>query len=323
VIEAKRNAPGLTQRQLADQVEGKFGEVARIDKSTVGRILRREGDQISHSAGGNRPTVRSETEPELGRHRRELYYFGQRFRDRIFLPTPHQVLTKWLTTTDGAEKTFWNGRPAIPVRDHAKMSEEEWNVEQGWGSGPFEARTHPLFPSFRDHLAEERMWRDFERLESQAKDYLRRCVAAYECAVMMVKANLPGLPVVDVESIAMSVVAGAHRNASPEASNMDFSYAIENEQAGDEVWWTLRLGAWTIRSDQRDDLHSLIDIHKSLLAQATEWEELSAVRQHEAVCLDIINTVRGALTPDSKLLRLIRSGSCGCSGSTTSLSGEE
>ena len=104
---------------------------------------------------------------------------------------------------------------------------------------------------------------------------------------------------------------------------MDFSYAIEHEKAGDEVWWTVRLGAWTIRSDQRDDLHSLIDIHKSLLAQASEWEELSAVRQREAVCLDTINTVREALTPDSKLRRLIRSGSCACSGSTGSLSGVE
>ncbi len=72
------------------------------------------------------------------------------------------------------------------------------------------------------------MWQDFERLESQAKDYLRACMAAYERAVEMVRANRPGLPVVDVQSIAMSVVAGAHRNASQETSDMDFSYAIES-----------------------------------------------------------------------------------------------
>ena len=109
---------------------------------------------------------------------------------------------------------------------------------------------------------------------------------------------------------AMSVVAGVGRGASTETSSPDFSYAIEQEKSGDEVWWILRLGAWIIRTDHRDDLHQLIHVHKSLLTEASLWDELVSVRQHEAVCLDSIGAFQEALTPDAKLRRLVRDGSC-------------
>ena len=112
------------------------------------------------------------------------------------------------------------------------------------------------------------------------------------------------------QPLAMSVVAGAGRRASTETSSPDFSYAIEQEKSGDEVWWFLRLGAWIIRSQHRDDLHQLIDVHKSLLTEASIWDELVSVRGHEAVCLDTIGAFQEALTPDAKLRRLVRDGSC-------------
>ena len=310
IIGEKRNAPGLTQRQLAARVEGKFGEAARIDKSTVGRILRHEWDQASHDGSSDGQAGSIETDQESESHRRELYYFGQRLRDRLVLPAPHQILTEWLNASEGVEQVFWSGRPAIPARDPAEMSEEEWNVEEGWRGGPFNAGTHPLFPSFRDHLAGENLWRDFEPLEGQARDYLRACRVGYATAVEKVKTNLPGLAEVDVHSMAMSVVAGAGRRASTETSSPDFSYAIEQEKSGDEVWWILRLGAWIIRSEHRDDLHQLIDVHKSLLTEASIWDELVLVRRHEAVCLDTIGAFQEALTPNAKLRRLVRGGSC-------------
>ena len=43
VEETKRNAPALTHRYITDQVVAKFGEEARIDQTTVGRILRKAG----------------------------------------------------------------------------------------------------------------------------------------------------------------------------------------------------------------------------------------------------------------------------------------
>ena len=43
VEDTKRNAPGLTNSQIADKIVGEFGESSRIDKGTVGRILGRAG----------------------------------------------------------------------------------------------------------------------------------------------------------------------------------------------------------------------------------------------------------------------------------------
>ena len=125
-----------------------------------------------------------------------------------------------------------------------------------------------------------------------------------------VETNLPGLPKLDVRSMAMSVVAGVGRIASTETLSPDFSYAVEQEESGGEVWWILRLGAWIIGSEHRDDLHLLIDVHKSLLTEASLWDALESVRRHEAVCLDTIGALQAALTPDAKLRRLVRGGCC-------------
>ena len=309
IIREKRNAPGLTQRQLVARVEGKFGEAIKIDKSTVGRILRRDLDQPSHDASSDGQAGRFETNQELESHRRELYYFGQRIRDRLVLPAPHQVLTEWNTASKEVEPVLWSGRPAIPTRDPAEMSEEEWNVEEGWRGGPFNAGMHPLFRSFRDHLAGESLWQDSEPLEGQARDYLRACKVGYATAVEKVETNLPELPEGVAKSMAMSLVAGGRR-ASTEAWTADFSYAIEQEMADDEVWWVLRLGAWIIRLEHRDELHHIIDVHKNLLAEASIWDELLSVHRHEAVCLDTISVFQESLTPDAKLRRLVRGGSC-------------
>ena len=40
VIKSKMNAPSLSYREIAEKVQAAFGEGARIDQSTVGRILR-------------------------------------------------------------------------------------------------------------------------------------------------------------------------------------------------------------------------------------------------------------------------------------------
>ena len=47
VVMTYRNAPKLTQRQIADRMAAEFGDDARIDQSTVGRILIRTGARPS------------------------------------------------------------------------------------------------------------------------------------------------------------------------------------------------------------------------------------------------------------------------------------
>ena len=51
IIETKRDAPGLTYAQIALGVAGKFGSERKVDRSTVGRILRKSG------FSGHRPST--------------------------------------------------------------------------------------------------------------------------------------------------------------------------------------------------------------------------------------------------------------------------
>ena len=310
IIREKRNAQGLTQGQLAARVEANFGEAAKVDKSTVGRILRLETDRISYYRASDEQTGAFETGPELESHRLELYYFGQRYRDRRVLLVPHQALTHWLGGSKCVEWLFWSGQPAIPAREPAEMSEEEWNVEEGWRGGLFNARTHPLFPSFRDHLAGCTFWKDFDRLEAQVSDYLRSCKVGYDKVVEKVGTNFPGLPEVYVHSMAMSVVAGASQMALTESSASDFSYAIQEEMSGDDVWWTLQVGAWIIRSQHWGFLHQMVDVHKRLLRGASKWDEFLSVRRHQVACQDTILAIQQALAPAAKLRRRVMRGSC-------------
>ena len=43
ILDTKRNAPGLSARQIVDRVVGRFGEDAGLDKSTVTSIIRGAG----------------------------------------------------------------------------------------------------------------------------------------------------------------------------------------------------------------------------------------------------------------------------------------
>ena len=60
IVETKANAPELSMRLIADRVVSKFGEKAKVDKSTVGKILQRIGaaswstGQLTTLTSGNR-----------------------------------------------------------------------------------------------------------------------------------------------------------------------------------------------------------------------------------------------------------------------------
>ena len=308
IIMEKRNSPGLTQSQLAARVEGKFGQ--SIDKSTVGRILRPNSDQSNQDGGKDEQAGSPENAPDLESHRRELYYFGQRLRDRLELLAPHQALVQWKATSEEAGLALWSGRAATPDKDTAGLSEEEWNVEDGWKSGLFNARFQPQFAIFREHLAESDLWKDFDRLEGQVRGYFQACKFSYAKTVEKVETTLPGLLAVDVHSVAISVLASASGGVLTQSEASDFSYPVQEETSGDYTWRSLRLGAWYIKAERLDDLNELIDVHKRLLVDASQWVEFLSLRTYRSACQDTILEFQKALTPDVTLRHLVTSGSC-------------
>jgi hypothetical protein len=167
ILREKMNAPALTQARLAARVEAMFGDT--IDKSTIGRILRANQDRISRCHRGEQTSSTFDSSLGLGSHRRELFYFGQRLRDRLELLAPHQALNQWKDSSDELRMAVWSGGSAVPDRDPAGLSEEERNVEEAWESGPNDARSHPQFYFFREHLAGGSLWKHLERLKSSQR----------------------------------------------------------------------------------------------------------------------------------------------------------
>ena len=52
IVETDRNAPDLTNQQIADRIAGSFGSASKVDRATVGRIRNKAG------SGHRRPTGR-------------------------------------------------------------------------------------------------------------------------------------------------------------------------------------------------------------------------------------------------------------------------
>jgi hypothetical protein len=49
IIEIDRNAPGLTNQQIADRVAASFGPASKLDRGTVGRIRNKAGSAVRSS----------------------------------------------------------------------------------------------------------------------------------------------------------------------------------------------------------------------------------------------------------------------------------
>ena len=96
----------------------------------------------------------------LGPHRSRLFYFAQRVRDRLNLRIGCNAGAASRGDTghmwDGWDSSYWADAPRDP---------EESGGEDEWGSGPYDARTHPLFPLLRQHLHEHQCWRLLEDAE--------------------------------------------------------------------------------------------------------------------------------------------------------------
>ena len=93
-------------------------------------------------------------------------------------------------------------------------------------------------------------------------------------------------------------------------SASDFSYPVQEETSGDDIWWSLRLGAWHIRTRYPEDLNQIVKVHNILLVDASQWVEFLSMRKYRAACQETILEFQKALTPDVSLRHLISNGSC-------------
>lgn len=123
--------------------------------------------------GRRRATEQGGADVELGPHRRRLYYFGERLRDRIAVPDPLGVVKDLPRFPP-----LWHGVsvPDIPV----PLSHEEASVESDWGYGAVDATMLLLYRPFKSHLEGNLCWQQLQDLLDAYPSYRAACRKLYQ-----------------------------------------------------------------------------------------------------------------------------------------------
>lgn len=230
------------------------------------------------------------------KHISELFYFGQRLRDRLGLLLP---LDAAALDPDEKRLNLWSSDV------HAITG------AKGWALGNYDARGDLLFASLQQHLAGNPCWTILKQVEDSFHDYQKACARAYRRVREEISKQLPALADPDIEAaMADSLFVNACYRAEG-ASDIAFSYEPNKTQQGDKVWWYLQLGAWGVgHTEDPAALRPLASVHKELntaLPVAGEFKELIEVKQaaHQAT-----QQFRRDLSPDALLRKLILDGRC-------------
>jgi hypothetical protein len=103
-----------------------------------------------------------ELEERYGHHHQKLFYFGQRLRDSFVLPSPFESPLSYIE----GNLPIWGILKKVTFENP-----EEFNIEKEWKSYYYDARKHPFFTYFQQHLSGHVCWEIMERIR---KNYLRR-----------------------------------------------------------------------------------------------------------------------------------------------------
>lgn len=180
------------------EIAKKFGR----DPRTVRTHLGLSGGAELNDKQAGKEVLPSYPDPELGPHGRELFYFGQRLRDRPFVGPPDRLLAPAVDTgavnlIRAADRwsmerpaAMWRGRERAGATGRKPADAEEERVEREWGPILYDARMHSLYDSFRQHLAGQPWLTLLDIVERERSAYLEEIqmwwadvkglVAAYE-----------------------------------------------------------------------------------------------------------------------------------------------
>ena len=299
IIDTKSQSPRLPYGRIASMVEAEYG--VTIDKSSVGRIWRVSGR--SHN-DRMRPGIHGSGDRELGPHQRSLFYFGQRLRDRLSLPTPAQASS---SSREGTRGAIWCGTSTWIDAPGPRDAEEE-QVEREWGFGEIDARQQPLFGLFKQHAKGSPCWELLGEVDKASDAYSKASQAAYRAVWKKVASGLPKLTSHDVESLAVSLlVDGWHRAKGSPRINFDY----RPRRMADASGWFLQLGGWGVgNEDSPRALEPVSDLHSSLATRIPKWKPVLALANAQIAAENAIAAFQQRLSPDDRLRKLIREGHC-------------
>lgn len=241
---------------------------------------------------------------ELGPHLRELHYLGVRLRDRLTLPNPDRIVGMDARRSSD-DLGLWMG-PAI---DESFRDPEEEAIEMRWGFEDYDARSHPVFDDFRQHLAEARFLELLDRLGETFRAYRSACGQTHEHIQSEIGALLPDLTSYDVIVMSLSLLANIYRPSTGD-DWIEFDYTPVETQRG----WAVQLGSWRVGSEAEcRQLAEIIAAHRNLVDQSVSWEICQHLESARRAALQSIDEFRASLEPNSRLRRQIVRGKCdGC-----------
>lgn len=299
VIRLAGSYPRPTNRAIRRAVEDKFA--VNLDD----RSIRRYCEKASLPTGGRRSSI-SEKAPgtadvKLGPHRKELFYFGLRLRDRLHLWMPDEVVQ---LDADEDRVQHWSGKPGIWAG--APRDREEGNVEKEWSSGPYNARTHSLFSWFRQHLARNSCWQRLREVEEAIGSYVVACQSARQALENDLTSRLPGLTEAELQAMIRSLLRDIYYRVTGGAG-LGLSY----DPAPQGSRWRLHLGVASVDADSAEALQPLAEAHRILVAEGPNWSSFQALAKAERAFRGAADAYQEALSPDAGLRKLLLQSRCG------------
>ena len=183
---------------------------------------------------------------------------------------------------------------------------EEEKVDEEWGPGYYDARTHSLFLSFGQHLDDNPCWRHLAEVEKAMGAYAEACTGAHGSTEAELASLLPELRPEDKHGMICSLLLDVYYRMMG-AVGLGVSYQPVPEGSR----WHLQLGAWTVGDeDTPADLKPLVDVHRGLVVEALERNSFRILAEAGRAARETAIAFQQALNPDARLRKLLFRSTC-------------
>ena len=235
--------------------------------------------------GSHEYQYRDQIDPELGPRGRDLFYFGQRIRDRLLGPDLVRMMARPGGTKAGL---LWKGEEVNGSRPYDTA---ESAVSKDWGHSERDARQHPVFPLFQHYLDGTQCLQLLEDAERAIRVFATPLQKHYAYIRRRITSRLPSLSSDDRQGVALSLIKDTdHRLAG--FGRLAFSYAtVGRGQPGVAGLSTrcIQLSDWKVGNvDDPAALTPVAEVHRVLARGMPKWNTYRSLREPYRTCREAV-----------------------------------
>ena len=189
--------------------------------------------------------------------------------------------------------------------------ETKSEVGEAWREDAFDARSHPLYPSFDQHLAAHHGWDILNDLDARVRGFVQTWRRVHSGVYGVARKQLGEDSPNDVRAVADSVLADLLARVQGNPTGLTVSYEPEHTEVDDGIRWYLRLGSRnTSLVDHPRRLERIVHVHQELVDRVVDSQGIERLRASYKEMTMKMREFRGSLTPDALLRKLIAEGQC-------------